>query len=474
MEPKSSKDDALLLVPVVVFVVLSYFVSGANFLFFHIIIEFIVVLTAFGISVLTLTAGDKVESGFLRFIGSAFLWIGILELFHTLTYRGMNIFAGLDSNHPTQFWIAARWMEVVTFILALLWRKAFVSHRRVSLVYAFITTLGVYVILMTTWFPDCYIEGEGLTQFKKVSEYLISGVFLFLMLHFVFIKKDFSNDIRRQMVLALLFAGLAEIFFTFYISVYGISNYIGHVLKIISVVIIFKAIVHKGIREPQDILYYNLLQKEEALKAALEEKEVLMREIHHRVKNSLALVASFIDFESKGNDGGECGKKMNSLQERIKSVLLIHEQLSSTGEAGQLDFSIYVKDLVENLFLSADPGKGRVKWKVEIPSIIMSAKKAMSLGIIINEIVTNSIKYAFPDNRNGTIRITMKRQADKHELIIEDDGVGSTRTVKSDSSGLGKIIITSLVEQLDGTLHVLQEADTGNYSGTGYLIKIPV
>ncbi|HRX16562.1 MAG TPA: MASE3 domain-containing protein [Spirochaetota bacterium] len=474
MKLRSSKDDALLLVPVVVFVVLSYFVSGANFLFFHIIIEFVVILTAFGISVLTLTAGDKVESGFLRFIGSAFLWIGILELFHTLTYRGMNIFVGLDSNHPTQFWIAARWMEVITFILALLWRKSGVVYWRTSLVYALVTTFVIYVIMMTSWFPDCYIEGEGLTNFKKISEYLISGIFLLLMLHFMFIKKDFSNDIRRQMVLALLFAGLAEIFFTFYINVYGISNYIGHVLKIISVVIIFRAIVHKGIREPQDILYYDLLQKEEALKAALEEKEVLMREIHHRVKNSLALVASFIAFESKDDNGSECGKKLNSLKERIKSVLLIHEQLSSTGEVGQLDFSVYVKDLVDNLFLSADTGEGRIKWKVDIPQIIMSAKKAMSLGIIINEIVTNSIKYAFPDNRNGTILITMKRLTDKYELIIEDDGVGSTRAKKAGSSGLGKMIIASLVEQLEGTLNVLPLTDVDKVSGTGYLITIPV
>lgn len=474
MKFSPTKESIPLLVFAAVFLVLSYLTAAANYLLFHIIIEFTIIITSFGISVIMLTAGNKVTSGFLRLIGSAFLWIGILELLHFLTFQGMNVFSGLDSNQPTQFWIAARWMETLSFILAVFFRKTRMPLWRTSLVYALVTSFLVYVIMMTSWFPDCYIEGVGLTPFKKISEYIISGLLLLLMLYFLLINKDLKKNIRIQIVLALFFAGLAGIFFTFYISVYGISNYAGHVMKVFSVVIIFRAIVRKGIREPQELLYYDLVQKEEALEAALKEKDILMKEIHHRVKNSLTLVASFISLESQGDDQSECGKKLRSLQERIQSVSLIHEQLSSTGEVGQLDFSVYVKDLVANLFFSTDLDEGQVKWEVAIPPTILSIKQALPLGIIINEIVTNSLKYAFPDNRPGTIRIKMKKQGTDYILIIEDDGVGSADADKNDSSGLGKIIIASLVDQLEGKLQSLEEKDLEKKQGTGYRITIPV
>lgn len=464
----------LIIIGVIMLLPLSYITAMKNFLLFHIMIEFIVVMVSLGISLVTLSAVDTVTSGFLRFIGTAFLFIGVLEAVHTVAYKGMGIFPGLDADYPTQLWIAARWMEVITFALAVYRRNARVRVRPLFIVYALVTVVLLFLIMGADVFPSCFIEGSGLTPFKKISEYLISGIFLCLTIHFIVAEKNFPRDIRTYIILSLLFSALAEILFTFYISVYGISNYAGHVMKATSVFMIFLAIVRKGIKEPRELLYYDLLQKEASLEEALEEKEILMREMNHRVKNSLNLVTSLVDLQAFNTENAECGRKMAMLKKRIASVSLIHEKLSSSEKVGEILFSAYVKDLLDNIVDFSGIESGSIALDVDIPDIYLPARQAIPLGIILNELVTNSFKYAFPEGMHGRVSIAMEQRAGVYALRIEDNGRGQRKKKGHQPSGLGTTLVASLVDQLEGELSVDSIAAPHPDSGTRYCLEIPL
>lgn len=206
------------------------------------------------------------ENNYLLIISISFLFVGVLDLLHTLSYKGMNIFQGYDANLPTQLWVVARYLQSLSLLIAPLLIRKKISINILFSTYFIIISLLLASIFYWKTFPDCYIEGAGLTQFKKTSEYIISFIFAASIGLLLREKKEFERRVLQLLITSITASILSEISFTTYVSVYGLSNLLGHFLKIISFYLLYKAIIETGIRRPYDLLFRNLKQSEEALK----------------------------------------------------------------------------------------------------------------------------------------------------------------------------------------------------------------
>ncbi|MDM8553640.1 histidine kinase dimerization/phosphoacceptor domain -containing protein [Desulfococcaceae bacterium HSG7] len=200
---------------------------------------------------------------------------------------------------------------------------------------------------------------------------------------------------------------------------------------------------------------------DEQLKASLLEKEVLLKEIHHRVKNNLQVVASLLYLQSKRLPDDETRALFNDSRNRVKSMALVHETLYQSDDLSQLDFAAYIRNLIAHIFRSYRGSTGRITSKVIVDNVSLSIEAAGPCGLIINELVSNALKYAFPA-KQGEIRIEMR--IDEHErfvLVVSDNGVGFPKDMDIWETGaLGLKLVRSLVEQLDGVIELHRNGET--------------
>jgi PAS domain S-box-containing protein len=190
----------------------------------------------------------------------------------------MGIFRGFDANLPTQLWIIARYMESLSLLIAPFVLRRKLNHPLVLTAYGAVTLLLLVSVFHWRVFPDCFIEGSGLTPFKIMSEYVIMlllSVGLALLLRN---RRGFERDVLWMLAGSIVLTIFAELFFTFYISVYGLSNLLGHFLTLISFYFMYRAIIVTGMTRPQDLLFRNLAQSEAALKRAKEGLEATVAE----------------------------------------------------------------------------------------------------------------------------------------------------------------------------------------------------
>jgi two-component sensor histidine kinase/PAS domain-containing protein len=193
---------------------------------------------------------------------------------------------------------------------------------------------------------------------------------------------------------------------------------------------------------------------QEALSASLHEKDVLLKEIHHRVKNNLQIVSSLLSLQTSAQGRTDPAAALRDSQNRIRSMALIHEKLYQSGDLAHIDFAEYARSLVASLARSYTSGTA-VKVDAEVEGIMLDIDRAIPCGLIINELVTNSLKYAFPDGRSGTITISMSRGGGKYALTVADDGAGLPPGLDfRDTPSLGLQLVNTLASQLEGTIEL--------------------
>ncbi len=199
------------------------------------------------------------------------------------------------------------------------------------------------------------------------------------------------------------------------------------------------------------------LRKEtfEKLSNSLHEKVILLKEVHHRVKNNLQIISSLLNLQSYYLKEDSAHQVFRESQNRIRSMALIHEKLYQTSNMSRLNFAGYVQELVMNLLHSYDT-TGKVNFRMEIEDVLLNIDTAITLGLSLNEIVSNSLKYAFPGNRTGEIYISLKEQdKDNFKLIISDNGKGLPEDIDyRNTSSLGLQLVNTLIDQLDGSIEL--------------------
>lgn len=201
---------------------------------------------------------------------------------------------------------------------------------------------------------------------------------------------------------------------------------------------------------------------EERIRESLDEKGLLLREIHHRVKNNLQIIISLFNLQSHYVEDRKAFVALKEGQDRIKSMALIHERFYQNDGLSKIDFDDYIKRLVENLLMSFNIEKGRIKTIVEADKISLDIDTAVPCGLIINELVSNALKHAFAPNREGQLYVSLKYLDTKHvRLKVKDDGIGLPAgfdVTKYDS--LGMQLINALSNQLEGKLTTFIEQGT--------------
>lgn len=199
--------------------------------------------------------------------------------------------------------------------------------------------------------------------------------------------------------------------------------------------------------------------REQELRQALEEKEVLLAEIHHRVKNNLAVVSSFLQLEQYQTDSSELQEVLQKTELRIKSIANIHEILYKSHNFSAISFKDYIEEILNSIEQAFNPDKRSITIKKDIADVILNVNQAIPLGLIVNELLTNIYKHAFAgSNDKSQVYIKIKEQNKKLALTISDNGSGLPEmSIYEEGKSLGFVLVKTFVSQLNAETNLLNE-----------------
>jgi two-component sensor histidine kinase len=205
---------------------------------------------------------------------------------------------------------------------------------------------------------------------------------------------------------------------------------------------------------------------EEKVKASLKEKELLIKEIHHRVKNNMQIISSLLSLQAQKADDDRSLNLFKMSENRVRSMALVHENLFESDNLMLIDFDEYIRKLINLLIQSFSVDMKKIRFIFEVHDIFLNINEAIPCAQMINELVTNSIKYAFPGDRQGEIKISFDREDDRYRLAVSDDGVGLPEFFeRTDQTSLGIHLVEALAAQLKGSMAIDRS------SGTAFIIR---
>jgi len=389
-----------------------YASSLYSYLLFHTLIELFSIIVSLVIFVLAWNTRQMQENQYLLFLGVALLFTGTLELLHTLAYKGFGVFPEHNANLPTQLWIAFRYLTAFTFLVAPLFIKRRLDVPKMLAVYTLVTTFLIGSIFLDQ-FPDCFIEGKGLTRFKIYSEYVIILMFLAGLGLLIRNRGSFDRTVLRLMVGAITASVLSELSFTQYVSVFGLANMIGHFFLLASMTCIYKAIVVTGMVDPARLLFRNLKLSEEKisrlneelgesvvkLEAANRELEAFSYSVSHDLRAPLRHISGYA--ESLAEDYAECldgqgidylsriqrgAGKMNQL---IDDLLRLSRISRQEMKHGIVNLSRIASSVLQCL-READPAR---KVDINIMEGIEAAADLRLIEIVLSNLLGNAWKF---------------------------------------------------------------------------------
>ena len=212
----------------------------------------------------------------------------------------------------------------------------------------------------------------------------------------------------------------------------------------------------------------HIAEYQEQLKATVAEKDALFKELHHRIKNNLQMVSSLLFIKSTMTEDMPLKRFIDETSTKIHSISSIHEQLLQMQGVDQLDVKDYLNSLCQNLLSTYSYGSSRFDLILELQSATMEIDRVLNIGLIVNEIISNTMKYAYPDTDSGKIHVALQHKNNSSLLKVSDDGIGiPADKISTMGSSYGMQLITIFTQQIKGTL------DIDNSRGTTFTIKFP-
>ena len=195
---------------------------------------------------------------------------------------------------------------------------------------------------------------------------------------------------------------------------------------------------------------------EEALRASVREKEVLIKEVHHRVKNNMQIISNILSLQSGSVKDPAARECLVECQNRIRSMALVHEKLYRSGNLSRIDFAEYLRSLSSALFHSCRVGADRVRLDFKASDVSLDVNTAIPCGLVANELIINALKHGFPAGRSGSLRIGLDALGGgRCRIVVADDGVGFPKDLDFRmTETLGLQLVTLLVDQLEGTIEL--------------------
>jgi len=318
-----------------------------NYLLFHTLVETFSIAVAVGMFFVVWNTRGFMEANYLLVLGIASFFVAGIDLVHMLAYKGMTVFPGYDANLPTQLWIAGRYLQSISWLLMPLMIGRKFSARTVSMIYLIVTG-GLLAAIFSGFFPTCYTEGSGLTAFKKISEYIISLVFISAIFLIWRKRHSFNAKIWNLLIAATVLNIFAELAFTFYVSVFGLSNLFGHIFRLIAFYLIYRAIIQTGLEQPYALLFKQTADSMERMRAS----EKLLRTMAENYPNSYVSIIEK-DF-TVGFSAGQGFTKQNLDPEQFRGLTLelifgeqagiVRAYYQRTFQGEECSFELFIND----------------------------------------------------------------------------------------------------------------------------------
>ncbi len=196
-------------------------------------------------------------------------------------------------------------------------------------------------------------------------------------------------------------------------------------------------------------------EAEQKLKASLHEKELLLKEVHHRVKNNLQIICSLLSMQSESINDPRLASALQESQKRIESIVMVHEMLYSSGSLSDIDLAEYIRLLATEVSNSYGVDPERIRFVFDLEPLRFEIDHAIPCGMILNELLSNALKYAFPNGRSGEIRVSLQQHEGCIRLAVEDTGVGLPESLRH--GGIGLRIVHILARQLRGSIEITSD-----------------
>jgi len=476
------------------FVVGLTLTSQYNYLLFHSLAELFSIVIAFAIFMFAWNTRHYIENAYFLFLGIAYLFVGALDTLHTLSYGGMQIFSS-SNDYATQLWIAARYLESISLLAAFFFLP---QGRRLNfsttfIIYGAATTLLVLSVFYWKTFPECFIEGEGLTQFKVISEYIICAILIGTIIILQRNRDKFSAAVFHCVKLALIATIISELAFTSYSNNYGFSNLVGHIFKIISFKFIYEAIIATGLSAPHELLYRQLKQNERELTKSNAVKGRLFNIISHDLKTPFTALIGLSEFllqDFENTNDKEKKEFIGHMHMAAKSTHMLLDNL--------LQWSIMQTDGIrlnperlslhelmdENLALKQEDArqKGITLESSVAENMTIIADRNM-LNTVIRNLLSNAIKFT---HQGGTVSISAAPKGAFMEISIADTGTGMSDeemarlfenglnlskpgTNQERGTGLGLTLCKEFIEKHGGTIR----AESTPGQGSRFIVTLP-
>ena len=215
---------------------------------------------------------------------------------------------------------------------------------------------------------------------------------------------------------------------------------------------------------------------ENKLRESLKEKEILLQEVNHRVKNNLQVILSLFALQGESTDDPERIAMLSEIRLRIQSMAMIHEKIYKSERLGQINFHQYVKDLTTEIFHTYSTSSGSVRLNLEVAPVSLEINRAVPFALILNELTSNALKYAFTAKEKGDLSISLKLEKDKLLLLtVCDDGIGIPKKIQfSNTKTLGLRLVRVLTRQLNGKAELKENPYCKKSRGTMFVFRFPL
>jgi signal transduction histidine kinase len=502
-----------------------YLIELHSYLLFHTMVELFSVCVAFAIFMIVWNCRHFIQNNYLMFLGFAYLFVGGLDLIHALAFQGMGVFPGHGANLPTQLWVAARYLESLSLLLAPVFLRRRIHSIVILLVFGLISCLLLLSIFVWSLFPLCFQKQTGLTPFKEISEFIIIGI---LLVSLVLLQKNrtwFDHRVLTWVAWAIVLTIVSEFMFTLYAAPYDRANMIGHFLKLISFYLMYKALIETGLRQPHTLLYRRLKQHESELQEAHDALEQRVRQRTAELSQTVERLREQIEARTQAEERLLANQKQ--LQALAVQLLTVEDQ-ERRRIANELHDSIgqilaFLKIELGELQRSGLPAEvthaiGRIREQVETAikqtrslTFEISPPELYTLGLepaleelaqrfgeerglqchvydseepkplsdpiktllyrIVRELLINVAKHA----KAKMVSIQLSRADDRLRVTVVDDGTGFDAAgldnrAANTVSGFGLFSIRERLQHVGGSL-VIQSS---HGQGTQVTIEAPI
>ena len=472
-----------------------YVIRLHSYLLFHSSVETFSVCVAFAIFLIVWNSRRFIQNYYLLFIGIAYFFIGAMDMIHMLAYTGMGVFQEYSTNLPTQIWISTRYMESLSLLIAPFFLKRRLNINLTIFIYGLVLTLLILSIFYWGVFPVCFNEQTGFTIFKEISEFLVIGILLVSLILLLRQRNKFDPKVLNFVSWSIALTMASELMFTMYTIPYEAASMSGHLLKLISFYLMYKALIEIGLRQPYNLLFRDLKQSELELQKAHDELEIKVqkrtaelvqseeriladqeklrtltaellaaqererRKIATDLHDSIGQILAFLKIELGDLLRSELSKEtvntLRRLREQVEQAIKQTRTLTFEMSPPEL-YTLGLKYAIEELAHRFSEERG-LTCTVDTSDNYYPLSEQMKILLYrsVRELLVNAAKHAQAES----VQIRVQSVDNDLEITVEDDGMGFDTSgldgkQYSRSSGLGLLSIRERLKQMGGRLDI--------------------